>query len=1154
MESLKNREVFLRDPVSTSIPNDGVARVIKPQSEAQWDVLRYELQTFVCEGEYQRGMERVLSAFIDNLQRPQQQAVWVSGFFGSGKSHFVRVLESLWRDIEFPDGVRARSLVTLPTDIQALLTELSRVGRQEGGLWSAAGTLGAGSGSVRLGLLATLFRNAGLPEQYPAARLALWLKQNGWFDTVKAHIAERGRELDTEFRNMYVSPILADALISVVPDLASSVTEIHALLRTQYPRTEDISDDELRATAKEILTLESVTLGKLPLTLLVFDELQQFIADDPMRTLQVQDIVEMCTAQFESRVLFVATGQSALQARTELSKLQGRFSIPVTLSDADVEKVVREVVLRKAPDKVSSVRIILDAASGEIDRHLAGTKVSSRLEDIQDRVADYPLLPVRRRLWESMLRAIDSAGTAGQLRTQLRLVHDSTREVANKPLGTVVPADAMYWQLESNMLQSGVLLREVATIIQQMNDGTSTGKLRSRLCALIFLINKLPLEGPAATGVRATADALADLLVEDLTSGSAALRQQVPEALQNLVDNGTLMLLADEYRLQTRESSEWETDYRSRYSRILADNPRIAGDRALAIKNAVSASLRGLTFSQGASKTPRKFDLHFGADVPPQNTGNVPIWLRDEWSATGRTVREEAQIAGVESPVVFVHLPKVEANALDVSIARFAAAEETIKTRATPQTPAGIEARDAMESRIQMEGLRVSAFIEEIVKRARVYQGGGSEVNGDSFPTLISQSVEAALVRLFQQFTMADQAGWEKVVTRASQGAADALSQLGYSGEADKHTACQEVRKYIGGAGKKGSDVRRYFMAAPYGWPQDAIDGCLMVLLSGGFLRATHNGQPIQAKGMTRQQIGVSDFFSEGVTISALQRIDVRNMASNMGLAVKSGEEMDAIPRILERLIELAEAAGGEPPRPERPDTTQIKEFQQLSGNQQFVGVHEKRDQLLEFHKAWSSRAKLSEERVPEWRRLESLLKYAQQSPVTSELETQVEAIRTGRSLLDNPDPQTPILRELSTALRAAVNDAHDQKQSSRDREIKALESWEEWSRLGENDQQRILSKYDLQPISPIDLGTDEALLNSLEATSLQEWDTQIVALPVRAAKAREEAARFLEPKTVSVKPQPATLKNEGDVKAYIQEFQEELLTHINAGNPVVIL
>ena len=218
------------------------------------------------------------------------------------------------------------------------------------------------------------------------------------------------------------------------------------------------------------------------------------------------------------------------------------------------------MVLRKTPDKVASVKSVLDSASGEIDRHLAGTRIASQPSDVLDRVADYPMLPVRRRLWERMLRSVDSAGTQGQLRTQLRIVHDTTRELAEKPLGTVAPADAIYWQVETEMLQSAILPRDVATTIRELNDGTEDGKLRSRLCALIFMIGKLDRDaGPLETGVRATADALADLVVDDLTAGSASLRQRVPTVLQALVDAGTLILF--DRRIPAPDSGEHGMGY-----------------------------------------------------------------------------------------------------------------------------------------------------------------------------------------------------------------------------------------------------------------------------------------------------------------------------------------------------------------------------------------------------------------------------------------------------------------------------------------------------------------------------------------------------------------------------------------------------------------
>ena len=70
-----NREVFFRDPTTFTIPNDGVAKILDPHSPEEWAVLRYELEFFVCEGEYRRGLERILSTYLANLDKPEQPAV-----------------------------------------------------------------------------------------------------------------------------------------------------------------------------------------------------------------------------------------------------------------------------------------------------------------------------------------------------------------------------------------------------------------------------------------------------------------------------------------------------------------------------------------------------------------------------------------------------------------------------------------------------------------------------------------------------------------------------------------------------------------------------------------------------------------------------------------------------------------------------------------------------------------------------------------------------------------------------------------------------------------------------------------------------------------------------------------------------------------------
>lgn len=1149
-----NRDVLYADPTTRSIPNDGVAKVLDPRTPEEWEVLRYELSSFVCEGQYHHGLERILLSYLTHMDKPSQPAAWVSGFYGSGKSHLVRVLEYLWRDIEFPDGARARGLTNLPDEINEYLLELTAAGRREGGLWSAAGTLGASAGdSIRLAILSVLLRSAELPTQYPAARLAIWLKQNGFYDAVEFAVRRAGRELVKELNNMYVSPALADALLEAYPGFASTGAEVRSLLQAQYPNREDISDDELLSTIEDVLALKSTTPDRLPRTLLVFDELQQFVGEDPDRTLRLQTVVEACSSRFGGNLLFVGTGQSALQALPQLSKLQERFTIKVQLSDTDVEQVVREVVLRKRPDRTADLQHVLDSASGEIDRHLAGTAIAPRPEDADDLLSDYPLLPVRRRFWERVLRAVDTAGTTGQLRTQLRIVHEATRDVAREPLGTVVAGDVVYDQLKQHMLQTGVLLRETHNFVEEQRaDGTPDGELRAKLCAAIFLIGKLPTEGVSNAGMTATADALADLLVTDLPAGSAGLRQRIPGLLGQLVDDSKLLQVGEEYRLQTRESALWDQDYRQRLARIRSDDNRTASDRTDELRAAMSLALKGITLTQGTSKTPRRYALHFGLDEPPTNTGAVPVWVRDEWSVSEKAVREEAQAAGMDSPIVFVFLHRRDADALKGALARYAAAKETLDLRPAPSTPEGQEAQRAMVSRRYAEHRSLDARIRDVVDHARVFQGGGYEVDEGSLQASARVALEAAVQRLFTNFGVADHPRWGTVFDRARQGAPDALSAVEYTGDPETHPACQLIASFVG-AGKKGSEARARFTVAGYGWPQDAVDASLLVLVASGAMEARVGGETVKPSQITRQSLGATDFRRVTIVVGAAQRIGVRKLLGDMTFPVKSGEEAAAIPAMLRRLTELAQAAGGEAPLPERPSTATIEDLQSLSGNEQFVAVYDRRDELLRSYRNWTSRGDLIRQRLPRWEHLLRLRRHAEGLPLATEMDAQIEGISQSRSLLANPDPVVPLADVLADTLRSSLQEARTALVCVREQEISDLETSDEWQRLSEADRAMLISRHGLGGVPEVQVGTDEALMQTVDAHPLLWWGREMHALPGQVVRAREEAARLLEPDIVTVRPPHRTLRDESEVDAYLGELRSEIMEHISKGDPVML-
>ena len=666
---MKNRDIYQRDPSKITLLNNGVATMTDALNDDERRTLRFELEHFVCEGEYQRGLVRILDSYVSNQGQPEQPAAWVSGFFGSGKSHLAKMLRFLWTDYIFPeDGASARGLARLPNDVQDLMKEITTLGKRAHGLHAAAGTLGAGAGdSVRLALLGIVFKSAELPESYPQARFCLWLKKNDIYNQVCAAVEAQGRDFRRELNDLYVSPLIAKALLAADPNFASSEKDARAALRAQFPKPKDITTDEFTTGLQDALAPE----GEMPCTVIILDEVQQYIGDDTSRSYVVQEVVEACSKRFGDRLLFLGTGQTALSGTPALQRLQGRFTVNVELSDTDVETVTRRVVLAKRSDRVNDVKSMLDGNAGELDRHLVGTKIGPRSEDKSVLVEDYPLLPVRRRFWEHALRAVDRAGTAGQLRTQLRIVYDAIRRTADDPVGTVVPADFLFEEISANLLQSGVLLREVnETIVAQDN-----GHLKSRLCALVFLIRKLPREAGVDIGVRATAATLADLLVKDLAKDGSALRAQLPQFLDELVAAGTLMQLEDEYSLQTRESSEWEAEFRNRQTKLVNDPTRMSSKRAQLLGVAVQDSIGSVKLLHGKCKEPRKLVLHFGAEPPQGTAREIPVWIRDEWGSDYKSVIADARADGPDSPIIHVFVPKTRADALARVIAAQSAAE-----------------------------------------------------------------------------------------------------------------------------------------------------------------------------------------------------------------------------------------------------------------------------------------------------------------------------------------------------------------------------------------------------------------------------------------------------------------------------------------------
>ncbi|HRE28791.1 MAG TPA: hypothetical protein PK954_19260, partial [Anaerolineales bacterium] len=550
--------------------------------------------------------------------------------------------------------------------------------------------------------------------------------------------------------------------------------------------------------------------------------------------------------------------------------------------DNDVDKVVRTVVLQKSQANRPQLAQLLSKYEGEIKRQLKTTKLATQSEDDDVYVADYPLLPVRKRFWERVLHAVDASGSAAQMRTQLRVVHEACRKYADKDLGAVVPGDFLYDQIAGDLVSSGEMQKRFQEMIDEQKLKQPDGVLRSRICSLVFLISKLPREQGTDSGVRPEPEHLADLLSEDLVTGSTQLRQVLPGLLDSLEQEGVLMRIDNEYRLQTTEGAAWESEYKKRRAAALNDQPQIAAEIASRLQKAVGEALGGTGIAHGDAKERRKIVPQFGESRPTVEDAIV-LWVRDGFSVTETSFLAEVRKLSTDDATLHLYLPKTGADELRTAVASLQAASETLNYKGNPTSAEGQQSRQAIATRRATADQRIVDLVDALLRGARLYLSGGQEQPMIDLRSGVESAAKQVLNRLYSKFNDGDSANWHIVLKRAREGAANALESVGFRGEPKDHPVAMAILQYLG-AGKTGAEVRKRFRATPFGWPQDAVDGTLTTLVASTHLKAEIDGKPLSLADLDQKKLGLAVFRAESPVLTTSQKLGIRKLFKDSGL------------------------------------------------------------------------------------------------------------------------------------------------------------------------------------------------------------------------------------------------------------------------------
>ena len=365
---------------------------------------------------------------------------------------------------------------------------------------------------------------------------------------------------------------------------------------------------------------------------------------------------------------------------------------------------------------------------------------------------------------------------------------------------------------------------------------------------------------------------------------------------------------------------------------------------------------------------------------------------------------------------------------------------------------------------------------------------------------------------------------------------------------------CKAIHGSIAG-GKKGGDIRAQFESAPYGWSRDAVDGGLQVLLVAGLLRAhDERGQAVIPRELERKAIGKTLFKVESATVSTAQRIQIRKLLQKVEIAARQGEELGSVPPFLQHMMDLADKAGGEAPKPARPDTTSLDDIRLASGNEQLLALYNRREELGSNIDTWTALGRRIAERWPGWHDVTCLMAHAANLSSAETLQAQVETIKQQRLLIEEPDPVAPLLASLTQLLREELNRLQNDYSARHEEGMKRLSGDANWQQLTPEQRHQLLSEQSLHDAArpKVEVQSASDVLTTLDRCNLSMFADRVAAMPARFDNVVREAAELCEPQTQFIQIPRRMLKTDEDISAWLEEVEQRLKTALENG-PVMI-
>jgi len=482
------------------------------------------------------------------------------------------------------------------------------------------------------------------------------------------------------------------------------------------------------------------------------------------------------------------------------------------------------------------------------------------------------------------------------------------------------------------------------------------------------------------------------------------------------------------------------------------------------------------------------------------------------------------------------------------------AATEILQSRPTPTTSEGHQARTNIEAKCRNHATKLAEYITSILANTKLYPGGGSPVDCPDLVKAVHDAAQNSVLRMFPRFSDADAVGWDRVILRVKADAKAPLETIGFARATEEHPVCKEILHRLHSGPKTGNEIRNALDAPPFGWPRDAIDGALIALCASEHLVATLQRKPVPAKEIDRKSLGKMEFRTETVVLQVDDKIALRGVCSTLAIPTDGVAEVESARGVLDAISALAGKTGGKAPLPEPEVPEYLPELRSISGNQLVKAIVARQSEIRGDVRRWQQTAGRIGERTPAWEQLTTLIDYAEGLGVLEEVREQYDAIMERRSLLDDPDPVPPLLQKIRSGLRDALTKGTEQVKRAQETVLGKLKDDALWKQLSESQKADRLSRHDLVVQSLPPLKDDEAIIAQIKKTPLASFAQTARLIEGSLPEIRAEAARLLEPKTVTVRlSSGVVVRTEEDLDSYLADLRVRAMSELEKGNPVVL-